>query len=237
MTNNGIVYICFENKHNKRFEKDLCLKEMKFSISSSQKQNPNTPITVFTDYSITIPDVNVVKINSPKSNRIKQDILPLSPYENTLYVDTDTMFVNSIEDIFTLGQRFDVGFCIDYLRLNTEKPKSFIDYFKIPPCFPEYGGGVMFYTKSKQTLNFLKFWKSKHQESIKHGIITDQQSLRVSLWQCENLNFFTLPPEFNLRTQEKAEGCKKRFPIKDRIYHWHKMFNPNIHNSRTPYNY
>lgn len=235
--NNGIVYICFLNTFNKRFEEDLAFKEMQVSIESSHKHNPKIPITVYSDIDFKIKGVNVVKINPPKQNRIKSDVLPLSPYDNTLYLDCDTKFVNPIDDVFLLSEKYDVALAIDYIRINTDKSRSFNRYFDIPFCFPEFGGGVMLYRKNDITSQFFKKWKSIYNDGLNHGVETDQQSLRITLWEMEDLQLFTLPPEFNLRTQEKRDSCMKKYPIPPRIYHWHSMFDPKINDIRTPYQY
>jgi hypothetical protein len=210
---NGIVYITFVK--NKKADR---IKELKHSIKSVKKTHSNLSITLFTDKDPKIKEIDNIKIISVDSERIKQNYLYDSPYENTLYLDCDTEIVGSIEEVFGLMERFDIAATHDLIRKDKKKSDVYPDYAVIPDGFPEYAGGVILFKKSDAVKNFFEVWKRNFNTWCKlSGIVKDQPSFRVSLWQCSNLHVHTLPPEFNIRT-------KKYHNIVSRIKHEHDMW-------------
>lgn len=227
----GVVYIAF-NKHKKVNH----IHELLYSLKTLKNKHPEVPTTVFSDEEIQSSLIdNLVKVPI-NSFRKKQDFLPLSPYDTTLYMDTDTAVVGDLSDLFRITERFDLAACFDYLREDKNKAAGFEEYGNIPTSFSELGGGVIIFKKSKITDNFFKVWKKNYSNFCRNTEWTsDQQTFRQSIWECTNLNFYVLPPEFNLRTQSKRESCRDRFPIEDKIYHWHNMHNVGL--KYQPYNY
>ncbi len=213
---NGIVYIAFKKHKNADH-----VKEVIYSAKSVKKINKNLNITLFTD----IKNINESCFDNIKNITInnireKQNYLYNSPYDYTLYLDSDTKVVNPIDDIFRILDRFDLAACFDHARKNPDKSKIYKDYDKIPEAFSEFAGGVILFKKSHVVENFFKIWRSNYEIWKKvSGKLNDQPSFRVSLWQCHDLKIFTLPPEYNLRSQ----GKRDKFNIKPRIYHWHDM--------------
>jgi len=158
----------------------------------------------------------------------KIDVIDQSPYERTIYLDSDTKIVFPIYGMLDLMERFDLAACHDFAR----KRKSFKsnnaieDYEKIPYEFPEYNGGVMVFRKNEKVLNFFENWRSlfyRHRDTTGNK---DQPSLRIALWN-SNLKIHTMPPEFNIRSLEhqrkahKMSGELETFEImRPRILHW-----------------
>ena len=141
-----------------------------------------------------------------------------SPYENTLYLDCDTVILNPFEEAFRLMERFDIAIAFDHMRKDPKKAARYPDYAKIPDGFSEFGGGVFMFRKSPEVENFFKVWQKNYE--VWHdltGEIRDQPSLRVSIWECKDLKLYVLPPEFNIRT-------KNYHNIQDRILHEHNLF-------------
>jgi len=210
---NGILYIAFGDKY---------LKELDYSIQSVKKLHPNLPITLFTDKPYCSDYIDNVELKDMKNTRIKQEYLWQSPYENTLYMDSDTGVVGNILESFGLMKRFDIAATHDLIRKDNRKSKKYSDYASIPDGFPEYAGGVILFRKSPAVENFFRQWRKNFRIWYElTGEIRDQPSFRVSLWQCSDLHVCTLPPEFNIRS-------KKYYNITPRIYHWHNMSNKNL---------
>jgi len=181
---NGILYIAFG---------DRFLKEVEYSISTVKKIHPNLSITLFTDKPYRNKNIDSIILKNLKGTRVKQQYLLDSPYENTLYMDSDTSVVGEIEEIFGL-----------------------------PDGFPEYAGGVILFRKSAAISNFFEVWRKNFKIWCDlSGVVKDQPSFRVSLWQCKDLHIHTLPPEFNIRS-------KNYHNITPRIYHWHNMSDKNL---------
>lgn len=210
---NGIVYITFI----KNMKADR-IKELKHSVLSVKKMHPNLPIALFTDKNPNIIEIDDVKIVPIDSERVKQKYLYESPFDNTMYMDCDTSVVGPIEEAFGIMKRFDLAATHDLIRKDPRKSKKYPDYANIPDGFSEFGGGVILFRKSPATENFFNVWKKNFNNwCALTGEVRDQPSFRVSIWQCDDLKFYVLPPEFNYRT-------KKYDNIQTRILHEHDLW-------------
>jgi len=236
----GIIYIAYKQQKY--------INEAIFSATSVKKHNPNLSITIFTDHNLTNDCFDIVK-KLPINNftfRCKQEFLKDTPYEKTLYLDTDTFINDNIEDLFDMVPRFDVCMVHDYARkriINEKHPNlpnyylfsSHNDYKKIPYAFPEYNGGVMLYHKSEKVWNFIDYWKKKY-DSLKNRTTYDQPSLRISLWDCD-IKIHSLPLEYNTRSKKiktkninyRKLGLFQENHLLPRIYHWHDI-NKDLNN-------
>ena len=68
-----------------------------------------------------IEDVNLIKVLiKPQHIRSKVDFITSSPFKKTLYLDSDTVVVRDITDIFDSLDRFDVAVTHDYARKRTK---------------------------------------------------------------------------------------------------------------------
>jgi len=215
MMKNGIVYITFIKIKRKKVDR---IRELRHSVNSIRKVHPKLSITLFTDNDPKIKDINNVKIIPVDSSRIKHKYLYDSPYDNTLYMDCDTRVVGPIKESFRIMERFDLAATHDLIRKDLKKSIKYPDYAKIPDGFSEFGGGVFMFRKSPEVENFFKTWQKNFDIWYKlTGEIRDQPSLRVSVWECSNLKFYVLPPEFNIRS-------KNYHNIQPRIKHEHNMW-------------
>jgi len=210
---NGIVYITFVK--NKKADR---IKELQYSVQSVKKLHPDLSITLFTDKNPKIKGVDNVKIITTDSERLKQKYLYESPYDNTLYMDCDTVVIGPIEESFRLMERFDMAATHDLIRKDSKKSVKYPDYANIPDGFSEFGGGVMLFRKSPVVEGFFKLWRKNFNKwCALTGVVKDQPAFRVSVWQCSDLKFYVLPPEFNKRT-------KKYNNIQTRILHEHNLW-------------
>jgi len=131
-------------------------------------------------------------IDSPHY-RSKVDYLSKSPFEKTLYLDSDTKVCNSVYEIFDLLDRFDIALAHAHRR-NSDK--TLAKWNKdIPYSFPQFNGGVIAYKSTKVVLDFLESWKTAFYEA---SLEKDQVTLRELLWDSK-LRIATLPPEYNIR--------------------------------------
>ena len=103
----GILYIAF----GERF-----LKELNYSVESVKKFNPNLHITVFSDKEFKSPYVDDNRVIKVSHLRPKIDYIHETPYEETLFLDTDTIIDYNIEDMFEILERYDIAACHDLAR-------------------------------------------------------------------------------------------------------------------------
>ena len=220
---NGVLYIAFGGHPNADH-----IREAVVSVQSLKSVHPDMHTTVITDSTSACHlkgyfDNMIVK--DIRSERVKQDFLEESPYDRTLYLDTDTKIVNPIDDLFGLLDKFDIAASIDHARKVKQWSDVYPDYAVIPASFPEFAGGVILYRKTEEMKVFFAYWRKNYEEwKRRSGRINDQPSFRVTMWECNLIRPYVLPPEYNLRTEEKRD----KYPGVPRIYHWHNMYDPNL---------
>ena len=225
----GFVYVA---SNNVRGVKGIdYIKEAVFSAMSLKKHNPDANITLITDKKIETDVFTNVIISNDMSLRCKQNELLKSPYEKTLYLDTDTYVNHNLDDIFDLLNKYELVGCNDYSRKRTLK--EIPEYMKIPYCFSELNGGVFGYKKCDNFNKFIELWKHYYNK-YKHKMLWDQPSLRISLWE-SNIHLYILPNEYNRRGKQTKEKCinlrKNNDPrfdknhLKTRIFHFHGLEN------------
>ena len=223
---NGFMYIVFGESFNK---------EAKLSLESLLKFNPEVNVAIFTDNVDMFKKFNTdnILLNKirPKHIRAKVDYISRSPFSNTIYLDSDTLIVENIEEIFINFQRDDVLVTQCFER-KRDKYSSIKEYALIPYSFTEVNGGFLGFNDSPATKKFLKIWKKKFYKYRKITSGWDQISLRIALWTSE-VKICNLPYEYNIRSIEnrlkllnnKNQMGKKH--LEPRIFHMH--YSSDIH--------
>lgn len=222
---NGYIYIASNSvKGDKNVD---YIKEAIYSATSLKKVDPDANITLYTDKEIktkVFTDIKIVNI----SLRCKQQILQESPYEKTIYIDTDTFINNSINDVFDLLDKYEILCVHDYAR---KRSFNIPEYMKIPYGFSELNGGIIGFKKCDNFYKMMNLWNN-YFEKYKSIMSWDQPSFRIAVWESD-IKLYILPIEYNrrgLHTKEKCINLKKkkdkRFPedhLKTRIFHFHGL--------------
>lgn len=135
------------------------LGELRTSLLSLRRHEPDLPVTVFSPYEIR-KDLRVDHLqydNDLHPLQQKVDVLGASPYAKTLFLDTDTTVLGPIRPIF---DHLDVhGFAVAHASLA--------DYSVRPPKLAalvdptQYNTGVLCFNDSPGTCRFLARWKSE----------------------------------------------------------------------------
>ena len=226
---NGYIYIVSNNvggNTNINY-----INEAIFSAKSLRKIEPSANICLFTDQKIKSDVFSEIKIVD-MSLRCKQYYLDKSPYEKTIYIDSDTYIDHNIEDMFIMLDKYDMIGCHDYAR---KRMFPIPEYMNIPYAFSEINGGILGYKKNSSFDIFLKLWR-EYYEKYKSITPYDQPSLRIALWK-SNINLYILPIEYNRRSIDqynKSFIYKKNNPtgtkyptdhLKTRIFHFHGLEN------------
>lgn len=191
MESRGVVYVATGKKF---------VDEALISIASVKTHMPDIPVTLFTDleeYITSRPDgVESVRLLPEVTRSCRDKINPLSnsPYEKTLFLDTDTYLCEPVYDIFEMLNRFDIALA--------QAPDRYQYHLsEVPDCFTELNSGVIAFRKSSQVMDLFNQWENTflrllELDSDSHR---DQHSLRYSLFHSK-VQFFVLPPEYNFRT-------------------------------------
>lgn len=187
----GVVYVATGEKF---------VAEALISVQSVKKQMPELPVTLFTDLRELVANPpggvdSVVHLTQvTKSCRDKMYPLADSPYEKTLFLDTDTYVCEPIYDLFSILDRFDIA-------LAQAPDRYQYDLLGLPDCFTELNSGVIAFRKNQQVLALLNKWQETFEQMLNkdEGSYRDQHSLRHALYH-SSVRFFVLPPEYNFRT-------------------------------------
>ncbi|AYD01631.1 hypothetical protein [Neorhizobium sp. NCHU2750] len=216
---NGIIYIAFGKRY---------VDEAIFSARSA-KAFTSLPICIFSDIKTGEDCFDEEIIISPEHKRAKVDFLSRSPYERTLYLDSDTEIKSDITDVFDILDRFDIAAAQDHCRKTSRWSLKIPAYAAVPYAFPEYNGGVILYRKGPALSAFLDEWRRCFYENRENTNGQDQASFRISLWNSD-LKLHTLPAEFNIRNErlrlslfDKAKEPGNETLLKPRIFHWHRL--------------
>jgi hypothetical protein len=215
----GVIYIAFGKRY---------VDEAIFS-ARSVKAATSLPVCLFTDSDIQEPCFDKVVTISPEHKRAKVDFLASSPFDRTLYLDSDTEVKSDITDVFDILDRFDIAAAHDHCRKSHRWASKLPAYDAIPYAFPEYNGGVILYKKSPAVAEFLAEWQSCFHANKEKTNGQDQASFRITLWNT-GIRLHTLPAEFNIRNEHLRQRIMNmsREPgnetmLKPRIFHWHKL--------------
>ena len=197
----GVLYIAF----GKNF-----LKEMLISAESVKKHCPDLHITVFSDKMVESKFIDHCRLIKVSHLRPKIDYIHMTPYERTLFLDTDTIVDRNIEDMFALLDNFDYAATHDLARKRRKYSKTIPDYGNIPYSFSEVNTGVMVFKKNERVLNLFQMWKDNFYKYYNFSP-WDQPSFRVSLWK-------------SIANREKQRRFHHEFGeehLAPRIYHMH----------------
>lgn len=163
------------------------------------------PILLFTDqYQLAVAEgifdqVVHLERSGPLAQRDKLVAMRCSPFQYTLFLDTDTFVTASLGDAWELLERFDLAFAGD---------RGFVDYFpagtEVPESFKEPNLGVVFF-RASEALD--RFWQATldlyDQLAASPGFCApscfyDQPPFRLALYR-SCLRFTALTDEYNCR--------------------------------------
>ncbi len=134
------------------------LGELMTSIGSLRQFEPDLPVTVFSTFPIpTRPGVTCIATDPAENpHKLKVYSLSGSPYEQTLFLDTDTFIRGRLEPLFE--ELKDRDFCAANAHVA--------DYSTRPPRFIAmvkpggYNTGVLLFRNSPATRAFLREWEA-----------------------------------------------------------------------------
>ena len=182
------------------------------SLRSLRAWHPDVEVAIFTDdpahvsragFDVVCPLPERAWVRSePKVWGVGQ-----SPFERTVFLDTDTRICGDLSELFEVLDRFDFA-AVPVPRRNFKR-----DFHAVPADMPAAfqcpNGGMLVYRDSAATKDFLADWWDRYQadritvdaaKAAGHDVyILDQPSLQAALWQSD-CQMLLLPPEYNTRT-------------------------------------
>jgi len=170
------------------------IEEARLSAKTIEKHHPDTPICLMTDSETTASVFDKIHVLDDPAYGFADQILHLdeTPFDRTVYLDTDIYADDSVYDLFEVLDQFDVALAHSQTREAWPVPG-------IPETFPEYNSGVMAYKPTENFQDFLSWWNDIYfSEKSQEKTMRNQPSLRKALYESE-LRIATLPPEYNCR--------------------------------------
>lgn len=141
-------------------------------------------------------DVIIPIETNTRANAVKVSNLPRTPFDRTVYLDTDTFVIANVSDMFDLLDSYDLAatHAAGYAGLPEET---------VPAAFNELNGGVVVYRRSPAVWAFLEDWRAAYLRGMEPGSgarrpKADQPTFRLTAWQ-HRLAVYVLPPEYNYR--------------------------------------
>lgn len=190
----GVIYIATGAKY---------ADEAAASLATLRRHELDLPATLFTD----VPGArgaftSVVRVEDPKSHprkvfHAKVAYTAHTPYERTLFLDTDTHVCGTLREVFAVLDRFEVAGVHAPNRVPG-RHKGIPQY--VPDTFAQLNSGVLLYRKSRRTSAFLADWLRRYHEHDFPHFFGDQQELREALWDSD-IQLGVLSTEWNCRFQ------------------------------------
>lgn len=190
----GIIYVATGEVYNR---------ETVRSAKSAKAHMPDLPVVLFTDQEPAPQDAacfDEIRILSAPSRSFDDKILPLksTPFRKTLFVDTDTVFLDPVPELFDLLERFDLAYCHAPNRIGSGENNRVSG---VPDCFPEANTGVLLYNNIAAFRDLVDAWDKIYarQRCSPAPPSHDQPAFRQALYH-SGIKSYVLPPEYNLRT-------------------------------------
>lgn len=178
MNTAGFVYVATGDQYRE---------EAVRSARSLKQHNPEHPVCLISDRPETTGPWNeVVILPQPQFGFRDKMEMQRSPYDRTVFLDTDTTIFGPIGELFEILERFDVcgvQMCEgqDYVMPG------------IPHAYPEMNSGVIGFRKNAATAVFFEAWARYYQTfreenragHYHYANVGDQKSLRAALWHSQ----------------------------------------------------
>ena len=174
------------------------------SAKSIKKLNPSLNISLLCDREISernlferviIVDEKVTCRNEGLLFKVKH-LYFSSPYKKTLFVDTDTYFIDDCASGFELLNYFDLA--LVPAAVDTHYPR--LDNDRKIPCKP-LNTGVIFYHKNEVNDSLFSYWLDTYSQKLSANSNlkqSDQTSFAEALMYGRS-RLYPLPPEWNAR--------------------------------------
>lgn len=169
------------------------LEEAKLSARQLRNHMADIPIAVVTDRSTDAKYFDtVLECPDPEHHFGGEKVANIrrSPYDKTLYLDSDTYVTEDISEIFDLLNHYEIALAHAPERVNTPVEG-------IPECFPEFNTGVFAFVDTPAVQTVLERWQEIYDQN-RDTFLHDGPAFRKAVYASE-ASVATLPSEYNCR--------------------------------------
>jgi hypothetical protein len=216
MSNCGCIYVAFGRPY---------LVQALHSFRTLRETNPSVPACVLTN---TLPqppdtlrdwdgskDVWIYVDAADSENRLyKTDLPRYTPFEKTLYLDSDTEVHSDISGMFKMLDYWDVALHLRPSGYPLDKPKGrqrVLDGEEIIANLPHWNGGVVLFRRDPKVEEFFSLWNQYFRAS---GIPFDQVALVEAAFR-SSCRILSLDARWNSGPTWVPERHEKRY-----IFHY-----------------
>jgi hypothetical protein len=221
----GVVYVAFGAPY---------LAMALRSAESLRRYDPEVPAYIITNVCDAVADWNgrdrqwTYVQNTTDQNRLyKTDLFNLSPYDNTIYLDCDTLVTKSFcKQAEQFLEFFDL--CIRMYPFGANPWARKAEHMVGPGSnlkvrdLPHWNSGVLFFKKNAKTQEFFRLW-SASLVRLNSGV--DQSALVDAILQ-SNVRMLSLDARWNCLSTEKYPFTHRRSHIK--ILHLNRLSKDDI---------
>lgn len=183
--------------------------EAELSAQRVKEMLDGPDITLISDISYESPYFdNIIVDDSEFKKSDKPRSLLRSPYEKTLYLDSDIWVEQSIMEVFDVLNQFDLGVVKDPLEPHIHSADKEHPIEGVPEAFPEFNSGFIIFNQTPEVVNMFRDWLSRCEPTDDR----DQRSFRPALFH-SNINMTALSPRYNCmyRAENALNGEVKVF--------------------------
>ncbi len=153
-----------------------------------------------------VPGLSVVRFErslNPYADKIAN--MRRSPFERTIYLDTDTFVVEEIAHLLRLLDHYDLAAAYAAGGRGPHDPE-------VPPAFYELNTGVLVWRAGERMREFMRVWEETYLAWVERGDPfpvpgdgsrggrADQLAFRRCAWAC-GVRLYVLAPEYNFRLE------------------------------------
>jgi hypothetical protein len=167
------------------------IKEASYSAKTVKNNTNELKTAIITDNEVSSDNFDlIIKPTEPLPNDNSSNILypDTSPFDRTIYLDTDTHVCEDLLPVFDLLDEFNLGVTFATSRHTIPNQSD---------VFSGYSGGILVFDSSEVVDEFHRLWYDTYWEFREdRGITRNQPSLSYAVLNSE-ADYITLPGEFN----------------------------------------
>lgn len=183
MANCGVLYIATGEQYiREAVQSALSLEKNTSGYPTKLVANKNPPDGIF-------DSIQIVESQEGFEDKIRH--LRQTPYDRTVFLDSDTYVCGQIADLFELLEHYPLAAA----HAPGRRPVS---QEAVPKCFPEFNTGVLCYRSSDSVYNIFTQWLNEYEQE-RLTSLNDQPAFRRTLYGTD-IKMATLPSEYNCRT-------------------------------------
>jgi Nucleotide-diphospho-sugar transferase len=216
LANSGTVFMTYRGAIYCATDHTIYLEAALISAIAFRQLNPTIPVTILCDRPVeslqSLIESGITPITIPSKHRtgnfqsrnLKTRLASLSPYPETLYIDSDILPLKPIDPIWDYLNQADLAMALD--RLPTIGECDHISPIEIrytleslPESTAQYNSGVMLWRNNRATQALFRRWQQEWGRFQKH----DQLALVRALARMQ-LSVARLPVNYNISPIDAA---------------------------------